>query len=29
MVDREGRRQIQALEAQGVQRDREIADPSG
>jgi hypothetical protein len=29
MIDREARRRIQALEAQGVQRDREIADLSG
>jgi hypothetical protein len=29
MVDLEGRRRIQALEAQGVQRDRAIADLSG
>jgi hypothetical protein len=29
MVDLEARERIQALEAQGVQRDREIADLSG
>jgi hypothetical protein len=29
MVDQEARKRIEALEARGVQRDREIADLSG